>query len=184
MTASAMRQHLSTLVALGLVETREERGRSGRPRLAYYLGSAAQSVFPATYEAITLDLLEMAESLDVPLVEQLFDRRRDLRVAAARQRLANKSFDNRVTELAQILEEDGYLAEAVKIGEGEWRLIEYNCAILEVAIRYGSACSSELSFLREVMPDAAIERTSHMLGTSYYCGYLVRALTLSNEAVP
>jgi predicted ArsR family transcriptional regulator len=33
-----------------------------------------------------------------------------------------------------------------------------------------------LAFLREVLPDARIERTSHMLSNRYYCGYAIHRL--------
>ena len=51
-------------------------------------------------------------------------------------------------ELTRILDEDGYLADAERLDDGSWRIVEHNCAILGVAARYGQACSSELEFLR------------------------------------
>ena len=42
--------------------------------------------------------------------------------------------------------------------DGSYLVTEHNCAILGVAQRYGLACSTEIEFLREALPDAAVER--------------------------
>ena len=120
------------------------------------------------------ELLEYLDAEEPQMVDRLFDKRRDRRSEAARARLAGKPFDDRVAELARILDEDGYLADVERGDDGVWRIVEHNCAILEVALRYGQACSSEIGFLREVMPDADIERVSHMAAGEHRCAYQVR----------
>ena len=160
-TPSAVRQHLSGLLGEGLVAVREQRGGAGRPKFFYSVTNAAEPLFPKTYGGLTNELLDYLDDEEPAMVDRLFDRRRRRRVEAARSRLAGKPFEARVDELAAILDEDGYLAD-VERGDGVWWIVEHNCAILEVALRYGQACSSEIGFLREVMPDADIERVSHM----------------------
>jgi len=107
-------------------------------------------------------------------VEQLFERRRQRRVERARERLAGKSFAERVAELARILDEDGYLADFTRADDGSFRITEHNCAILDVARRWGHACSSEIAFLREALPDAEVTRVAHMIGGAHVCAYEVR----------
>jgi DeoR family transcriptional regulator, suf operon transcriptional repressor len=171
-TPSAVRQHLTGLLGEGLVAVREQRGRAGRPRFFYSVTALAEPLFPKTYGGLANELLEYLD--DEPgMVDRMFARRRDRRVERARARLAGKPFEERVDELARILDEDGYLAD-VEVGDGVWWIVEHNCAILEVALRYGQACSSEIAFLREVMPDADIDRVSHMAGGDHRCAYLVR----------
>ena len=36
------------------------------------------------------------------------------------------------------------------------------------------ACGTELSFIREVLPDAEVERVKHLLDGSHVCAYEVR----------
>ncbi len=172
-TPSAVRQHLSGLLGEGLVAVREQRGGAGRPKFFYSTTNAAEPLFPKTYSGLTNELLDYLDDEEPAMVDRLFDRRRRRRVEAARSRLAGKPFDERVTELAGILDEDGYLA-GVERGDGVWWIVEHNCAILEVALRYGQACSSEIGFLREVMPDADIERVAHMAAGAHRCAYEVR----------
>jgi DeoR family suf operon transcriptional repressor len=173
-TPSAVRQHLSGLLGEGLVAVREQRGGAGRPKFFYSVTQAAEPLFPKTYGELTNELLDYLDDEEPEMVERMFDRRRGRRADAARSRLAGKSFEARVAELARILDEDGYLASVERSDDGVWRIVEHNCAILEVALRYGQACSSEIGFLREVMPDAVIDRVSHMASGQHHCAYEVR----------
>lgn len=173
-TVSAVRQHLAGLVGDGLVAHRAERGRPGRPRHRYHLTEAGESLFPRRYGDLANELLAYVEDEDPELVERVFERRRVRRVEQARERLAGLGFGPRVEELARILDEDGYLAQVERTDDGAWRIVEHNCAILSVALRYGTACGTELSFLREVLPDATVDRVAHMVAGSHHCAYEVR----------
>src|SRR4051812_32217200 len=173
-TTSAVRQHLNGLLNDGLVAFEEVRGAPGRPKHVYALTPAAEDMFPKTYSDLTNELLDYAGSTQPGLVDDLFEMRRQRRADNARARLDGKSFDDRVAELARILDEDGYLADAERLDDGTWLLVEHNCAILGVATRFGQACSSEIGFLRDVMPDAGIERTHHMIGGAHMCAYAVK----------
>jgi DeoR family transcriptional regulator, suf operon transcriptional repressor len=175
-TTSAVRQHLTSLVHDGLVEFDEVRSGPGRPKHLYRLTPAAEDLFPKTYSDLTNELLDYAGSTQPGLVDDLFEMRRRRRAAEAKARLRGKDFDARVEELTKILEEDGYLADAERLDDGTWRIVEHNCAILGVASRFGQACSSEIGFLRDVMSDAEIERTHHMMGGAHMCAYAVRPL--------
>lgn len=178
-TVSAMRQHLVALAGEGLVGHREVRSGPGRPKHFYALTPAAESLFPKTYDELTNELLDYVADESPELLERVFERRRARRVAGATARLAaaGPALGERVAELARILDEDGYLAEVVdwpEAGPGAVRIVEHNCAILGVAQRYGQACSSELDFIRAVLPDAAVERVSHMMAGQRQCAYEVK----------
>jgi DeoR family suf operon transcriptional repressor len=174
-TPSAVRQHLSALVAEGLAGVREQRGGAGRPKHFYSVTPAAEELFPKTYGDLTCELLDYLTAEKPEMVDKLFDRRRQRRVEQAESRLAGRPFPDRVAELARILDEDGYLAAVEHDREDDtWYIVEHNCAILEVAFRYGQACSSEIGFLREVMPDAEIDRITHMASGQHHCAYRIR----------
>jgi len=181
-TASAARQQLGPLVAAGLVEHRDERPGPGRPRRFYRLTAAADGLFPKAYGELTTELLDHIGAEDPALLERAFERRRRTRVAQARERLAGHDLAGRVHELAAILDEAGYLADAEELPGGGWRLIEHNCAILAVARRHGHACVTELAFLREVLPDAEVRRVAHIVSGSTKCVYEVRPRDLTAAA--
>jgi DeoR family suf operon transcriptional repressor len=178
MTVSGARQHLSALVEDGLAETTElprPDGQRGRPQLAYAVTERADSLFPKAYGELTNELLGYAAESDASLVDQLFARRRDQRVRNALARIEPKrTLRAKVTELTRILDEDGYLATCEPMPGGGFRIVEHNCAILAVARQYGQACTSEIDFIRTVLPGATVERVSHILDGAHHCAYEVR----------
>ena len=176
-TVSAVRQHLSALQADGLVEHSEVRAGPGRPHHDYRLSERGDNLFPRRYASIVTDLLVEAEAEDPALVERMFERRRVRRVERAKERLEGKPFPERVAELTRVLDEDGYLAEVVPQDDGAFRIVEHNCAILAVASQYGVACGTELEFIREVLPDARVERVAHLLSGGHVCAYEVSPLS-------
>jgi len=174
LTTSGVRQHLAGLTADGLVDHRSVREGPGRPRHCYHLTTAADSLFPRAYSDLTNELLGYAAAEEPALIERVFEKRRQRRVEGARQRLAGLDFAGKVAELAGILDEDGYLADFEALPDGTFRVTEHNCAILGVARRYGQACSSEIEFLRDAVPEASIERVSHMIAGQHACAYEIK----------
>ncbi|HLI24379.1 MAG TPA: helix-turn-helix domain-containing protein, partial [Acidimicrobiales bacterium] len=131
-TVAAARQQLGRLSDDGLVRHGPEVDGRGRPAHRWQLAPLAESLFPKRYGDLTTELLGYLGGPASPAVADLFEQRRRRRVGAARPRLAGRSPGDQVTELARILDEDGYLAEAVPDGDG-WLIVEHNCAILTVA---------------------------------------------------
>jgi DeoR family transcriptional regulator, suf operon transcriptional repressor len=177
-TVSGARQHLAALTQLGLVDAHqvpaEGAGGRGRPRLCYRLTPAAEGLFPKAYGELTNELLSYVADEDGTLIDRIFVRRRDHRIDAAKARLAGqRTMAGRVRELTRILDEDGYLAEAEDLGGGRYRITEHNCAVLSVARNYPSACSSEIEFIRAVLPEASVERVSHIIAGQHHCAYLL-----------
>jgi DeoR family suf operon transcriptional repressor len=170
-TPSAMRQHLAALTNDGLVDHDEVRGGRGRPKHVFHLAPAAEGLFPKTYSELTNELLDYVAEADPDLLAQVFERRRDRRIAGARARLAGKSFADQVAELTAILDGDGYLAEWIPMDDGTFRIVEHNCAILGVASRYGQACTAEIEFIRTVLPDADVNRVEHIMAGARRCAY-------------
>jgi DeoR family suf operon transcriptional repressor len=170
-TPSAVRQHLTALRADGLVVHREVADGPGRPRHVYALGPAAATLFPAAYDELALELLDGMADEDPELLARCFARRRRRRVERARARLVGRDLADQVVELARILDEDGYVATSEEQPDGSWRIVEHHCAIFSVARRYGHACSSELDFLRAVLPTARVQRVAHMVAGEHHCAY-------------
>jgi DeoR family suf operon transcriptional repressor len=174
-TPGAVRQQLRPLAEGGWVEHRDLRPGPGRPRRRYRLSERAASLFPQAYGELAVELLGHIAGEDSALIQRAFARRRRARVAAARTRLAacGPSLSDRVTEVARILDEQGYMAAAEERPDGTLLLAERNCAILAVAREHRCACSSELEFLREVLPGASIERVQHLMDGASACAYEV-----------
>ena len=174
MTVSGIRQHLVALERDGLVAYREVREGPGRPRHLYSLTAAGDALFPRAYAELTNELLEYVESEDPKLLERIFDRRGQRRLEQARTRTAGLAFAEKVGVVAQILDEDGYLADFERRADGAYVITERNCAVLSVARRYRHACGSELTFLQAALPEADVERIAHQLTAGHVCTYEIR----------
>lgn len=178
MSVSGARQHLTALTRDGLVEAAEmaaESPRRGRRTLRYAVTPAADTLFPKAYGELTNELLGYLADTDTGMLNDLFAKRRQHRIANAQARLARKrGLGAKVEELARILDEDGYLATAEKLSPGVWCISEHNCAIWAVAQRYGQACTSEIEFIRAALPEASVERVLHMVAGAARCAYEIR----------
>jgi DeoR family suf operon transcriptional repressor len=162
----------------GLVAATEmpaESPRRGRRTLRYAVTPAADTLFPKAYGELTNELLGYLADTDAGMLNDLFAKRRQHRIVNAQARLARKrGLGAKVEELARILDEDGYLATAEKLSPGVWCISEHNCAIWAVAQRYGQACTSEIEFIRAVLPEASVERILHMVAGAPRCAYEIR----------
>jgi DeoR family transcriptional regulator, suf operon transcriptional repressor len=196
MTVSGARQHLSALVDDGLVDARERASdppRRGRPTLAYTVTAIGDAAFPRAYGELTTDLLGFLDDEDPAVLERLWARRRDERLARTATRLATKrSLKARVTELAAILDEDGYFASVEPIDEESggrrpsgFRIVENNCAIWAVASQFGQACSSEIEFIRSALGEGVtVDRVHHMASGDRCCAYEIRPVRRRNAPSP
>ena len=175
LTVSAVRQQLTGLQRDGLVEVVEARQARGRPRHRFRLTAAADALYPRAYAELTNELLDYVGEADPALMEEIFRRRRQRRIDGARTRLRGCSgLAEKMEEIARILDDDGYPAEAVAHPDGSYTIVEHNCAILGIAMRYGQACGSELEFIRAVLPEAKVERVSHIMAGAHHCSYSVK----------
>lgn len=183
-TASAARQHLVALERDGLLEHRAVRAGPGRPRHLFALTPAGDALFPRAYAELTNELLEYVEDEDPTLLERIFERRARRRLQRARERMARLGFPDRVRVVAELLDEDGYLAEFARRDDGAFVITEHNCAVLSVALRYRHACSSELDFLRAALPEAEVTRIAHRINGGHVCAYLVRPADIETPDAP
>src|SRR5512145_2199568 len=58
-TPTAVRQHLATLTALGLVERRRQRSGPSRPPEIYRLSTQGRRIFPKRYDLLAAGLIEV-----------------------------------------------------------------------------------------------------------------------------
>ena len=173
-TVSGTRQHMTALERDGLIAHSDLRDGRGRPKFVYYLTPLADNLFPRNSADLTNELLEYVEQADPALLEQIFDKRGARRLERARQRTAGLSFAERVRVLTELLDEDGYLAAFEAQPDGSYRIVEHNCAVMDVARKYGQACRTEIAFLRAALPDADVTRIAHMIAGQHVCAYDVR----------
>jgi DeoR family transcriptional regulator, suf operon transcriptional repressor len=173
-TLSGTRQHLTALERDGLVAHSDLRDGRGRPKYLYSLTPTADNLFPRNYVDLTNELLEYVDEADPALLDQIFDKRGQRRLERARQRTAGLAFPAKVEAITALLDEDGYLAAFEAYPDSSYRITEHNCAVMEVARKYGQACRTEIEFLRAALPEADVTRIAHMIAGAHVCAYDVR----------
>ena len=170
--------HLRDLESAGLVRREAVRHGVGRPRHVYDMTDAAQDVFPTGYDGLAAGLLEAVEEVGgEALLRRVLAARRGLLRSRIGERIASRfpagaPLADRVRELAEVQNEQGYLAEARPEPDGSVRLVEYNCAILRVVAGRPIACAEELALFEDVL-DACVVRTSHIPAGDRACAYRI-----------
>ena len=176
---SGVAQQLRALDTAGLVTRTSVRHGVGRPRHLYDITPDAQGLFPSNYDGLATGLL--AAILEVggeTLVEDVFAARRRQAEARLRQQMdaslpSDAPLEDRVRELARLQDELGYVAEA-RVDAAGIRLLEHNCAVLDVARGMPVACRAELELFREVL-GVNLVRERHIAAGDRCCEYRISA---------
>jgi DeoR family transcriptional regulator, suf operon transcriptional repressor len=172
---SAVRQHLNVLRSAGYITARQDRGQPGRPADRFRATELAERLSVEKTGNLSIELLSHLEEEDPDLVTRIFERRRRHRVKEAQEQLAGNTVEEKVAVLADLPDAEGYLADAEQGAPGRYRILLHSCAIWSVATRYGQACATELEFLRDLIPEATIERVTHKTAGAHTCVYEINA---------
>jgi len=172
LTEMAIRRHMYALENEGSVNIVSVRQAMGRPLHAYELTAEADELFPKNYHMLALDLLgELADDPDTAaLIDRMFDGRKNKLLERYEPRMAGKSLEQKVSELAAIQNAGGYMAEVELQSDGSYMLYEYNCPITQVAGKYLQACKCELSLFKSLL-DVPVERTECLAKGGGKCSY-------------
>jgi predicted ArsR family transcriptional regulator len=174
---SGVAQQLRSLDGAGLVSRTSLRHGVGRPRHLYDVTADAQGLFPSNYDGLATGLLAAILELGGEgLLEDVFAARRRQAETRLGERLqaalpAGASLADRVRELARLQDEQGYISEARVDADGI-RLLEHNCAVLDVARDMPAACRAELDLFRQVLGTDVV-RERHIASGDRCCEYRV-----------
>ena len=174
-SAMAARQHLYTLVEEGLVEAKTNPKGIGRPSKQWSLTAAADQFFPQGYADLTAGLLSsMREAFGDDGIEKIIDiRTRDQQNIYSARMDGAALLSTRLKRLAEIRNEEGYMAEVRKDADG-YLFIENHCPICAAAKTCTGLCAAELMLFQSVLgDDVRIERTEHILLGARRCAYRV-----------
>lgn len=170
-SSSAVRQHLNALRSAGFITPRQQRGHPGRPANRYHATELTEPLFAAPAATLSIELLGHIEEEDPDLVNRVFQRRRRRLVEGVEDKVSGKPIDKRVTVLTELLDAQGYLADSEKISDNHYRINLHSCAMWAVASHYKQACTTELEFIRDLIPEATVERVTHKRDGAHSCTY-------------
>lgn len=176
MTSMGARQHLQGLQQNGEVETFSQSKGRGRPSMFWQLTEIANEHFADRHSELTVQIIASVKAMfgNEGLEGVIAKRERDM-LKHYQPRLEGKaSLFDAVTELAVIRSEEGYMATAEENEEGVW-LFENHCPICAAATSCQNFCRSELALFQQLVPQATVKRTSHIIEGAHRCAYLFRS---------
>lgn len=149
LTPAAVRRHLDTLLADGMIEAREprvygHRGR-GRPAKVFALTEAGRDAFEQAYDDLAVSALHFLAKTGGDKLVAAFARQR---IAALEERyrpvVQAATPDERAQVLASVLTSDGYAASAQSspVAPGE-QLCQHHCPVAHVAEQFPQLCEAE-----------------------------------------
>lgn len=174
-TVMAVRRHIQSLERDNLITAKTVRQTMGRPTAVYSLTEQADGHFPRKYHSLTLELLtELEEHFGEDAVDQLFEGRKNKLQKKYDSSMDGKDFSERVSTLAAIQNENGYMVELEKLNDEEFVIKENNCPIEQVATKYQHACQCELQLFESLLGDAEISRTDCLAQGGQRCTYSIK----------
>lgn len=176
-TGEAARQQLLRLMEDGLVEEERRSAGRGRPSVYWHLTDKANTRFPDTHAALTVDILRSIEQV---LGEEALNK-----IIAVRERSSQGQYEaamsnctglkQRVAKLAELRNAEGYMATAKEGEDGAMLLIENHCPICAAATFCQGFCRAEKDVFQAVLgKSVSIERTEHIVGGGRRCTYVIR----------
>lgn len=176
-TSMGSRQHLQALEEGGLVSTFDKALQRGRPKRFWQLTDKANERFPDRHSDLTLNIIESVKTIfgDEGLDKLITDR--ELRAEQIYlQKLDHcQSLEEKVSMLADIRSEEGYMAQYQKDDDGLW-LLENHCPICAAAATCQNFCRSELALFQKLLGEnVRIERTEHIIEGARRCAYHITA---------
>jgi predicted ArsR family transcriptional regulator len=173
-TVVAARQQLGRLLDKGLVGFEDRREGVGRPKRIWSLTDAGQTHFPDSHAAVAVDLLRaIATSFGLDGLDKVIaTRETEMRQIYIERLRPGRSLADRAKLLAEQRSEEGYMAEAKRLPDGDVLLIENHCPICVAAKACQGFCRSELSLFRDVLgTEIHVEREEHILSGARRCAY-------------
>ncbi len=173
LTSTGIRQHLTVLERDGLVDSHEERGRVGRPTLVYSLTEKADALFPKTYDALAIVLLEeIRASQGNERLHELLRQVAERMAAPYSERMEGKPLAERVRETVAIMEEQGCVVDC-RQADADYYIDEFTCPFPKVAQQDHAICVLHVDFIR-ILTGADTRLTESLLRGQRACSHRVR----------
>ncbi len=174
-SATAIRQLLTTLSGDGLVESSSVKQAQGRPTHVYNLTSPGHDLFPDSYRQTAVQMLEAVREIGgEAMVRDVLDRQLEGLEQKYRERLEGLSLDERLAAIDRLRSDEGFmveLEEGVDEGDGQ-AIVERHCPIYAVAKAFPGLCAAEHSLLERVL-NTKLKLTHLMTDGESYCRFAV-----------
>ena len=177
-TNEGARLHLKKLMEEGFVRSEKVSKGVGRPTELYSISEKGLKRFPDTHAELTVQLLTSIKSiLGQQALDQLIEAREQETMSHYETALGKKdSVEEKLTKLAQIRSEEGYMAEWEKEEDG-YVFMENHCPICAAATECQGFCRSELQTFQKALGNKfSVERSEHIVKGARRCCYTIKSV--------
>ena len=172
-TATAVRQQITGLLADGYIAQELERAGRGRPKHIYSLTPKGRARFPHHYDEFTNSLLrEILVSEGPQKVTELLGRMSHRLAEQYARPLAGMSAAERATKLTELLNAKGILTEVTFAPDGIV-FHEYTCPYYELARENRAICDMEENMIAHAVQQP-VELVSCTLDGHHGCQFVIR----------
>jgi predicted ArsR family transcriptional regulator len=180
LTSMGVRRYLDAWLDQGLVETQDRADKVGRPARYWALTAAGHARFPDRHSELTVQLIAQVRNLfgDKGLNKLISAREAQSEALYLARMGEAQTLAQRLTQLTQARDDEGYMAELSQQPDGSYLLIENHCPICAAATECQGFCRSELDVFRRVLgPGASVQRVEHVLSGARRCVYDIKPST-------
>lgn len=182
LTSMGARRHLETWQDKGLLQAEDRADKVGRPARYWMLTEAGHARFPDRHSDLTLQLITQVRTLfgEAGLDQLIAAREKASEVSYLQRMQGTSTLAERVEALAQVREEEGYMAHTEALPGGGFLLVENHCPICAAAKECQGFCRSELAVFRTALgPQAQVERVDHVLAGGQRCAYAITPIKVA-----
>ena len=176
MTSMGARQHLLRLERKKLVSHFLERANIGRPKQMWQLTELGHQRFPDRHADLTLQLLDSVNTVfgEQGLAQLITVREQQILKRSLEALKHCKTLASKVSTLALIRSDEGYIARVEKVSDQHYVLIENHCPICAAASQCQSFCRSELAIFQQCLGDKyKVQRGEYLLAGDRRCSYKI-----------
>jgi predicted ArsR family transcriptional regulator len=174
LTPMTIRHHLNVLQAQNLVVAANVRRsqKVGRPRLVYTLTETADDLFPQGYGKLASYLVsEIKGKLGMEETQTIFRRVAERVARDAPSPIEGQSFEQRLDQVADFMEEQGFIVRWEKTDEG-YIFTNINCPYRRVTREHGEICIMDTTLIARLL-GVEPKRLSNQRRGEAPCSYLL-----------
>jgi predicted ArsR family transcriptional regulator len=160
-----IRRHLTTLSRDGLVDWEVRKPPRGRPTAMFHLTDEGLETFPRHYDEVAQQAISFLGNGDGSALRAFLAWRNEQLAAEYDERLRGRSMEERASELAKALSEQGFMAEVEATPEGV-RICQYNCTVEHVAAKHHDLCAFETALFERLLGVKVVRESTVVSGGS------------------
>ena len=172
-TPVAVRHHLASMQAEGLVKVREERHGVGRPRQIFKLTPNALERSTSRYYQFTNLLLEqLKKHLPPELFRKILFEVAMSMASAWKDELETLPLPHRLDRLVELLTREGFLERVESRGTGQYVLTQLACPYSRISLSHPEVCTLDSSMISLAL-GTPVEQVSCIRNGSNFCTYSI-----------